>query len=80
MPYSSFMYEKAQKTINIRRKEAIQQQNLRKQEIYSAIPQIQKIDKLISKTSIDVSKEILSFNSNKSNKSSFEEILQGGAL
>ncbi len=75
MAYNPLMYEKAQKTIDKRRKNAINQQNLRKQEIYKAIPQIHKIDKLISKTTIEVSKEILS--SKAGSKTNLKEILKG---
>lgn len=75
MAYNHLMYEKAQKIIDKRRKNAINQQYLRKQEIYKAIPQIYKIDKLISKTSIDVSKEIISSRANS--QANLKEILQG---
>lgn len=72
MGYTQQMYEKAEKIISQRRKKALTQYELKKEEIYKSIPQILKIDNTISKTSIDVAKEVLTFG-NKNLK----EILQG---
>lgn len=71
MSYSKQMYNEVEKIISERRQHSIEQQEKRKKEIYDVLPQISKIDKAISKTSIDVAKEILSSPNN------INEILQG---
>ena len=71
MAYNQKAFEEAEKIISQRRKEAIRQYELRKEEIYKTLPKIFKIDNLISKTSIDVAKEVLSSQGN------IKDILRG---
>ncbi|MBP0979410.1 MAG: ATP-binding protein [Oscillospiraceae bacterium] len=72
MSYNKRMFEEAEKIISQRRKNAIEQSKARKREIYKLFPKILKIDNLISKTSIDVAKEVLS-----SSGDNLKEIIQG---
>ena len=58
MSYSKKMYNEVEKIIYERRQHSIEQQEKSKKEIYNVLPQISKIDKEVSKTSIDVAKEI----------------------
>lgn len=71
MSYNHKMFEEAEKIVSNRRKNAIEQYKSRKKEIYKLFPKILKIDNLISKTSIEVAKEVLSSNNN------LKENLQG---
>lgn len=72
MSYNHQMYEKAEKIIAKRRKNSLTKYEQKKEEIYKKIPQVLKIDNTISKTSVEVAKEVLA----ASNKN-LKEILQG---
>lgn len=71
MAYDKKLFDEAEKIIAKRRHNSIAEFEKRKKEIYNAIPKISKIDNLISKTSVDVAKEVLA------NKANLQDTIKG---